>query len=120
MPAYYHCRGGCRTVTISKLKLEEGFVEELARLQPTAGFMRLVKDRVLHAWRDMKGDAAQRIAAIEQKQKAIRLDEGFLYERTIDIVTYDRRRATMTPKLCTQMMYTNVKESFPHGANGPA
>ena len=44
--AYYHCRGRCRAVNISKAKLEELFVEELARLQPTAGFMRLVKDRV--------------------------------------------------------------------------
>ena len=53
--AYYHCRGRCRAVNISKAKLEELFVEELARLQPTAGFMRLVKDRVLRAWREMQG-----------------------------------------------------------------
>jgi hypothetical protein len=58
----------CRT----KAKLEELFVEELARLQPTAGFMRLVKDRVLYAWREMRTDAAKRIAEIERKQKAIR------------------------------------------------
>ena len=62
--AYYHCRGRCRTVNISKAKLEELFVEELARLQPTAGFMRLVKDRVLHAWREIKTDAARRIAEV--------------------------------------------------------
>ena len=61
--AYYHCRGRCRAVNISKAKLEELFVEELARLQPTAGFMRLVKDRVLHAWReteDGRGPADRR------------------------------------------------------------
>ena len=65
--AYYHCRGRSRAVNISKAKLEELFVEELARLQPTAGFMRLVKDRVLHAWRELKTDAAQRIAEIERR-----------------------------------------------------
>jgi len=69
-------------------ELEELFVDELARLQPTAGFMRLVKERVLHAWRDLKADAKQRILEVERKQKAIqqkldRLDEAFLYERTI-------------------------------------
>jgi len=50
------------------------------------GFMRLVKDRVLHAWRGMQGDARQRIAEIERKQKSIRekrdrLDQAFLLER---------------------------------------
>jgi hypothetical protein len=82
-------------VNISKAKLEELFVDELARLQPTAGFMRVVKDRVLHAWREMKTDAAQRIAEIERRQKAIRekldrLEQAFLFERTIDIDTHDR------------------------------
>jgi hypothetical protein len=47
-------------VNISKAKLEELFVDELARLQPTVGFMRLVKDRVLHA------STAQRIAEVER------------------------------------------------------
>jgi hypothetical protein len=57
--------------------------------------MRLVKDRVLQAWRELKADAQQRIAKIERKQKVVReklnrLDEAFLYERSIDIETYDR------------------------------
>lgn len=47
--AYYHCRGACRAVNITKAKLEEWFVAELTRPQPAAGFLRLVKDRVLHA-----------------------------------------------------------------------
>ena len=51
-------------MNISKAKLEELFVDELTRLQPTPGFKRLVKDRVLHAWRKLKTDAAQRIAEI--------------------------------------------------------
>src|SRR5207247_201818 len=99
-----HCRGRCRTVNISKAKLEEFFVDELARLQPTAGFMQLVKDRVLHAWREMKSDAAQRIAEIERKQKEIRekldrLDQAFLFERTIDIDTYDHHRDKLREEL---------------------
>ncbi len=41
-------------MNISKAKLEELFVEELARLQPTVGLMRLVSDRAIHAWRELK------------------------------------------------------------------
>jgi site-specific DNA recombinase len=113
--AYYHCRGRCHAMNISKAKLEELFVDELARLQPTAGFMRLVKDRVLHAWRGMKADAAQRIAEIERKQKAIRekldrLDQAFLFERTIDIDTYDRHRDKLREELTLAQMDRHSSE----------
>jgi len=43
--AYYHCQCQCRAVNVSKVKLEGAFVDELALLQPTPGYMRLVKDR---------------------------------------------------------------------------
>src|SRR5688500_11170417 len=107
--AYYHCRPGCRAVNISKAKLEELFIDELARLQPTPGFMRLVNDLVLEAWRRRKSDAAQRIAEIERKQKAIRekldrLDDAFLYERTIGIDTYDRHRDKLRQELTLAQM----------------
>ena len=107
--AYYHCRGRCRAVNIAKATLEDLFVHELKRLEPTAGFMRLVKDRVLDAWRELKGDAQQRIAEIERKQKAIRerldrLDEAFLYERSIDIDTYDRHRDKLREELTIAQM----------------
>src|SRR5438093_13365369 len=64
--------------------------------------MRLVKDRVMHAWRELKTDAAQRIAEIERRQKAIRekldrLDQAFLFERTIDIT-----RTTATATSCAR------------------
>ena len=113
--AYYHCRGRCRAVNINKAKLEELFVDELARLQPTAGFMRLVKDRVVRAWREMKTDVAQRIAEIERKQKAIRekldrLDAAFLYERSIDIETYDRHRDKLREELTIAQMDRHTSE----------
>jgi site-specific DNA recombinase len=113
--AYYHCRPGCRAVNIAKTKLEEMFVDELARLQPTAGFMRLVKDRVLHAWRDLKADAKQRVAEIERRQKAVqekldRLDEAFLDERTIDIERYDRNRDRLREELTLVQMDRHAME----------
>ena len=71
--------------------------------------MRLVKDRVMHAWRELKTDAAQRIAEIERRQKAIRekldrLDQAFLFERTIDIDTYDRHRDKLREELTIAQM----------------
>ena len=91
------------------------FVDELTRLQPTAGFMRLVKDRVLHAWREMKADAKQRVVEVERKQKAIhekldRLDEAFLYERTIDIERYDRQRDKLREELTLVQMDRHATE----------
>jgi site-specific DNA recombinase len=113
--AYYHCRGRCRAVNISKTKLEELFVNELTRLQPTPGFMRLVKDRVLAAWRAMQGDARQRIAEIERKQKSIRekldrLDQAFLFERSIEIETYDRHRDKLREELTLVQMDRHSSE----------
>ena len=42
--AYYHCRPGCRAVNVSKTTLEGLFADELAQLQPTPGYMRLLKE----------------------------------------------------------------------------
>ena len=46
--AYYHCQRQCRAVNVSKAVLEGAFADELALLEPTPGYMRLVKDRILH------------------------------------------------------------------------
>lgn len=113
--AYYHCRGRCRAVNINKSRLEELFVDELTRLQPTAGFMRLVRDRVLSAWRAMQGDAKQRIAEIERKQKSIRekldrLDQAFLFERSIDMDTYDRHHDKLREELTLVQMDRHSSE----------
>jgi hypothetical protein len=54
--AYYHCQRQCRAVNVSKAALEAAFVDELALLQPTPGYMRLVKDRILHVWEQRRGE----------------------------------------------------------------
>jgi hypothetical protein len=71
--------------------------------------MRLVKDRVLSAWREMQGDTKQRIAEIERRQKVIRekldrLDQAFLFERSIDVDTYDRHRDKLREELTLTQM----------------
>src|SRR5438093_10596864 len=77
--------------------------------------MRLVKDRVMQAWRELKTDAAQRIAEIERRQKAIRqkldrLDQAFLFERTIDIDTYDRHRDKLREEITLAQMDRHSSE----------
>ena len=57
--------------------------------------MRLLKESVLQIWKARKAAVSQEIASAERAAKAIhdklnRLDEAFLFERSIDIETYDR------------------------------
>ena len=102
--AYYHCQRQCRAVNVSKAALEGAFVDELALLQPTAGYMRLVKDRILHVWEQRRAEAndrtaeqQRRVSAIQQKMD--KLDEAFLYSEAIDVTTYGRQRDKLREEL---------------------
>jgi len=69
-------------VNVSKAELEGAFADELALLQPTAGYMRLVKDRVLYVWQQLTSEIRERAAERERRVKAIqqkldRLDEAY-------------------------------------------
>jgi site-specific DNA recombinase len=95
--AYYHCQRQCRAVNVSKAALEGAFVDELALLQPTPGYMRLVKDRILHVWEQRRAEANERTTEQERRVKVIqqkldRLDEAFLYSESIDLTSYSRQR----------------------------
>ncbi|HEV8574162.1 MAG TPA: zinc ribbon domain-containing protein, partial [Dehalococcoidia bacterium] len=102
--AYYHCQRQCRAVNVSKVKLEGAFVDELALLQPTPGYMRLVKDRILHVWEQRRAEAKDRTAEQQRRlhaiqQKLDRLDEAFLYSESIDITSYGRQRDKLREEL---------------------
>jgi DNA invertase Pin-like site-specific DNA recombinase len=102
--AYYHCRPGCRAVNVTKAKLEGLFADELALLQPTPGYMRLLKESVLQIWQTRKVAVREELATAERAAKAIqqkldRLDEAFLFERSIDIETYDRHAEKLREEL---------------------
>ena len=102
--AYYHCQRRCRAVNVSKATLEGVFVDELALLQPTTGYMRLVKDRILCVWEQQRSEAKDRTAEQERRVKAIqqrldRLDEAFLYSESIDITSYSRQRDKLREEL---------------------
>jgi hypothetical protein len=58
--ACYHCQRQCRAVNVSKAAVEGAFADELALLQPSAGYMHLVKDRILCAWEQQRAEAKDR------------------------------------------------------------
>jgi hypothetical protein len=102
--AYYHCQRQCRAVNVSKAALEGAFADELSLLQPTPGYMRLVKDRILCVWEQRRSEAKDRTAEQERRVKAIqqkldRLDEAFLYSVSIDLTSYSRQRDKLREEL---------------------
>jgi hypothetical protein len=91
-------------VNVGKAALEGAFVDELALLQPTPGYMRLVKDRILHVWEQQRAEANERTTEQERRVKAIqhkldRLDEAFLYSESIDLTSYSRQRDKLREEL---------------------
>jgi site-specific DNA recombinase len=102
--AYDHCQRQCRAVNVSKATLEGAFVDELALLQPTPGYMRLVKDRIFHVWKQRRAEANERRTEQERRVNAIqqkldRLDEAFLYSESIDLTSYSRQRDKLREEL---------------------
>jgi hypothetical protein len=69
--AYYHCRPGCRAVNVTTAKLEGLFADELALLQRTPGYMRLLKESVLQIWKARKAAVREELASAERAAKAI-------------------------------------------------
>ena len=66
--------------------------------------MRLLKESVLQIWKARKAAVREEIASAERAAKAIqdkldRLDEAFLFERSIDIETYDRHAEKLREEL---------------------
>jgi hypothetical protein len=101
---YYHCQRQCRAVNVSKAELEGSFADELALLQPTTGYMRLIKDRILHVWEQRRVEAKDRTAEQEKRVKIIqqkldRLDEAFLFAQSIDATSYERQRDRLREEL---------------------
>ena len=91
-------------MNVTKAKLEGLFADELALLQPSPGYMRLLKESVLQIWKARKAAVSEEIASAERAAKAIqdklnRLDEAFLFERSIDIDTYDRHAEKLREEL---------------------
>jgi hypothetical protein len=102
-------------VNATKAKLESLFTDELARLQPSPGYMRVLKEEVLQIWKARKASIAADLADAERRAKAIqtkldRLDEAFLFEQSIDIDVYDRHAEKLREELVLLRMDRHASE----------
>jgi len=84
-------------VNVSKATLEGAFVDELALLQPTAGYMPFVKDRILHVGEQRRAEANERTMEQGRRVKVIQeklewLDDAFHYSESIDLTSRVRQR----------------------------
>jgi site-specific DNA recombinase len=113
--AYYHCRPGCRGVNVTKAKLESLSGDELARLQPSEAYMRLLKESVLQVWKARKETVRAELADAERRAQGVqakldRLDEAFLFDRSIDIEAYDRHAGKLCQELTLLRMDRHASE----------
>ena len=88
--AYYHCQTKCRAVNVSKAVLEGAFASELALLQPSAGYMRLVKDRILYVCEQRRAEAKDR--TVEQGKRQAGSAEARQLGRRLSLRAIDRRQ----------------------------
>ena len=96
--------------------LEGAFVDELALLQPTPGYMRLVNDHILCVWQRRCAEAGERTAGQERWVKAIpqkldRLDEAFLCSESIDLIICSRQRDKLREELTCRRSTTTPRQS---------
>jgi site-specific DNA recombinase len=100
--AYYHCQDGC--IRATKDSLEQEFEAFMQQLQPNAGYMRLYREIVLDVWRKKQGDSQKVQGALSRKVKELRenktkLEEAYVYQRSIDAETYQSMRAKLAEEL---------------------
>jgi hypothetical protein len=84
--------------------VEDGFLALLERLRPEAAYIRLFKAIVIDAWRkeetrtrDLEHLRTKRVG--ELRQRIERLEEAFIYERSIDPAVYQRQRDRLNEEL---------------------
>ena len=71
--------------------------------------MRLVKDRILHIWHQVRDEQVVRSLEADRRSKQLtdrldHLDEAFLFAKSIDQSTYDRQR----DKLCEELTLAQI------------
>ena len=77
--------------------------------------MRLLKESLLQIWKARQATVRESIGAAERAAKTIqekldRLDEAFLFERSIDIDTYDRHAEKLRQELALARMDRHASE----------
>ena len=84
-----HAGTGCRAVNVSKATLEGQFSDEPALLQPTPGYMRLIKESVLQIWKARKTAVREKLDRAQRAAKAV---QETLDRRSVPLRTVDQHR----------------------------
>lgn len=100
--AFYHCKRGCTRLPVSVLEAQ--FITLLDGLRPKREYWNLFKASVVAEWQDRRQQAdalrpalKKQIAALTARER--RLDEAFLFERSIDQATYHAQRDQLREQL---------------------
>jgi site-specific DNA recombinase len=100
---YYHCPK-CSGVRGRREDVENLFVARLERLKPAPAYMRLFSEVVLDVWRteqtrakDIEKIRTEHVSALALKLE--RLEEAFIYQRSIDRTTYEKQRDRIREEL---------------------
>ena len=110
---YYYCQNNkCQgKVRVGKLELERGFVAFLERMQPKSQYVKLFNAIVLDVWKEKQAQnltlnvtLKNHIEGLNERKE--RLEETFIYEKTIDRETYQRQ----LDKLNEQIVLAEMQE----------
>ena len=95
--ANYRCQNKhCKGINFTKVELESAFVKFLEGLQPKPQFIKLFSAIVLDVWKEKQAQNHLLNASLHQhvtmlKERKERLEEMFIYEKTIERDTYQRQ-----------------------------
>ncbi len=100
--AYYHCQDGCTRA--SKENFEAEFIDLLKKLQPQPEYVALFREVILDVLKAKQGDAIESQAALERKLRELRsnrdkLEDAFIYQKAIDLETYQRMKPALLSDL---------------------
>jgi site-specific DNA recombinase len=100
---YYHCPK-CAGVRGRRETIEKRFLQHLEGLRPEPGYLRLFKAVVLDVCRaeqaradDLRRLKAQRVTELQERSN--RLEEAFIYEKTIDYAVYEKQKDRIQEQL---------------------
>lgn len=111
--AYYPCRPGCRAVNVSKARLEGLFADELPLLQPTPGYMRLLKESVLRIWKARKAAVREELDKAEAPRRRFRRSSTAWTKHSCSNARSTSRRTTATPRSCARSSRSRVSTVTP-------
>jgi DNA invertase Pin-like site-specific DNA recombinase len=103
--ANYRCQNkDCKSVSITKAKLEDSFIEFLRGLEPQRRYLKLFTEIVRDVWKEKQAQGQDLNANLKkqvQKLKARKeqLVEAFVYDKAIDRPTYEQQNEALNNQI---------------------